>query len=109
MATGSARPTPRPLRAFLNIPFDRQFESLYLAFIAGLSGFGLIPQAVLQIPGSQRRLDRLIVLLGKCRYSFHDLSRVELDTRRPRTPRFNMPFGLAVAGAGRGRYRHRWY
>jgi hypothetical protein len=39
--------------AFLNIPFDQEFESLYLAFISGLSGFGLIPQAVLQIPGSQ--------------------------------------------------------
>lgn len=32
-------------------------------------------------------------------YSFHDLSRVELDTRRPAAPRFNMPFelGLVVA------------
>lgn len=46
-----------PTFAFLNIPFDQQFEPLYLAFIAGLSGFGLIPQSVLQIPGSQRRLD----------------------------------------------------
>jgi hypothetical protein len=108
---GVARQRPDPILAFLNIPFDQQFESLYLAFIAGLSGFGLIPQAVLQIPGSQRRLDRLIGLLGKCRYSFHDLSRVELDPRRPKTPRFNMPFelGLAVAGTGRGRNRHRWY
>jgi hypothetical protein len=95
---GVARQRPDPILAFLNIPFDQQFESLYLAFIAGLSGFGLIPQAVLQIPGSQRRLD-------------HDLSRVELDPRRPKTPRFNMPFelGLAVAGTGRGRNRHRWY
>src|SRR5437016_13663424 len=87
----TARPRPDPVLAFLNIPFDQQFESLYLAFIAGLSGFGLIPQTVLQIPGSQRRLDRLIQLLRTCQYSFHDLSRVELDAHRPRTPRFNMP------------------
>ncbi len=81
----------RPL-TFLNIPFDQPFESLYLAYIAGLSGFGLLPQAVLQVPGHERRLDRLIGLLRTCQYSFHDLSRVELDMRRPRTPRFNMPF-----------------
>ncbi len=106
-----ARPKPDPIFAFLNIPFDQQFEPLYLAFIAGLSGFGLIPQAVLQIPGSQRRLDRLIDLLGTCQYSFHDLSRVELDSRRPKTPRFNMPFelGLAVARAEHAHDGHRWY
>jgi hypothetical protein len=63
-----------PTFAFINIPFDPKYESLYLAFISGLSGFGLIPQAVLQIPGSQRRLDRLMTLMGRCKYSFHDLS-----------------------------------
>jgi hypothetical protein len=106
-----ARPNADPIFAFLNIPFDPQFESLYLAFIAGLSGFGLIPQTVLQIPGSQRRLDRLIELLGTCQYSFHDLSRVELDAHRPRTPRFNMPFelGLAVAQTEHVRNGHTWY
>jgi len=89
------------LRAFLNIPFDNQYESLYLAFIAGLSGFGLTPQTVLQIPGSHRRLDRLTKLISTCQYSFHDLSRVELDHRRPRIPRFNMPFELGLAVAWR--------
>jgi|SRR5712692_5255710 len=99
------------LRAFLNIPFDNQYESLYLAFIAGLSGFGLTPQTVLQIPGSHRRLDRLTKLISTCHYSFHDLSRVELDHRRPLTPRFNMPFelGLAVAWAEHVNPDHRWY
>jgi hypothetical protein len=64
-------PTPRrrqisvdPILAFLNIPFDQEFEPLYLAFIAGLSGFGLVPQTVLQIPGSERRLDRLMGLMA---------------------------------------------
>ncbi len=109
--SGRARPKADPILAFLNVPFDPQFEPLYLALIAGLSGFGLVPQAVLQIPGSQRRLDRLIRLLGTCRYSFHDLSRVELDIHRPKTPRFNMPFelGLAVASAELSRNGHRWY
>jgi hypothetical protein len=100
-----------PTFAFLNVPFDEQFEPLYLAFIAGLSGFGLIPQAVVQIPGSRRRLDRLMPLLARCRYSFHDLSRVEVDAHKPRTARFNMPFelGLAVAQAEHLNRGHRWY
>jgi hypothetical protein len=99
------------LRAFLNIPFDSEYEPLFLAFIAGLSGFGLAPQTVLQIPGSHRRLDRLTKLISNCQYSFHDLSRVELDSRRPATPRFNMPFelGLAVAWAEHVNPEHRWY
>src|SRR5437660_12062350 len=89
--------TPDAKFAFLNIPFDSQFEPLYLAFVAGLSGFGLIPQAVLQIPGSQRRLDRLTGLLSHCQSSFNDISRVELDHARPRAPTFNMPVTLGPA------------
>lgn len=103
--------SPRASKVFLNIPFDRQFEPLYLAFIAGVSGFGLVPQSVLQIPGSQRRLDRLLGLLLRCRYSVHDICRVQLDNGQPKTPRFNMPFelGLAVAIAKHGGAAHDWY
>jgi hypothetical protein len=40
-------------------------------------------------------------LIRSCGYSLHDLSRVKVDLRRPRTPRFNMPFelGLTVINA----------
>jgi hypothetical protein len=34
--------------AFLNIPYDRNYEPLYLAFIAGLSAFGLVPHATIE-------------------------------------------------------------
>ena len=89
----------RDASAFLNIPYDARYGRLYLAFIAGLSAYGLAPRATVEIPGGQGRLDRILELIQGCRYSFHDLSRVELDPKRPRTPRFNMPFelGLAVA------------
>jgi len=84
---------------FLNVPYDIAFENLYLAYIAGLSAFGLIPRATLEIPTSQRRLERILTLIKQCAYSIHDLSRVQLDAKAPRVPRFNMPFelGLAVA------------
>lgn len=109
--TARRRARPEAKWAFLNVPFDAEFEPLYLAFIAGLCGFGLSPQSVLQIPGSHRRLDRLTDLISNCQYSFHDLSRVELDVKRPRVPRFNMPFelGLAVGWEKFGGDSHRWY
>ena len=97
--------------AFLNIPYDRQYEPLYLAFIAGLSGFGLVPRATVEIPTSDRRLDRIVKLIWNCQYSFHDLSRVQLDRERPSTPRFNMPFelGLAVDRALSPNSKHEWF
>ena len=106
------RGTARPARdnAFINLPYDRRYEAMYVAFIAGLSAFGLIPRATVEIPGSARRLDRIVGLLRRCRYSFHDLSRVGIDRGPPPTPRFNMPFelGLAVVLEKAG-YQHDWF
>jgi len=97
--------------AFLNIPYDRDFEELYLAYIAGIAAFGLTPRATLEVPGGTRRLDRIFDVIRTCQYSFHDLSRVEVDPSPPPTPRFNMPFelGLAVACERTGRRRHTWF
>jgi hypothetical protein len=95
--------------AFLNVPYDRRYERLYLAFIAGLSAFGLAPRATVELSGSERRLDRIIGLLRSCRYSFHDLSSVSLDRTPPATPRFNMPFELGLAIGFSRSYRHEWF
>ena len=102
MATKCGRHTrssvSRP-SVFLNLPYDSNFESLFLAYIAGVNAFGMTPRATLEISGSKRRLDRIVELIAACPYSIHDLSRVQRDRRAPATPRFNMPFelGLAVA------------
>jgi hypothetical protein len=95
---------------FLNIPYDAQFIKLYLAYIAGTVAFGLEPHATLEIPGGARRLDRIFELIQACRYSIHDLSRVQLDRKAPITPRFNMPFelGMAVAWEKLGN-KHTWF
>jgi len=97
--------------AFLNVPYDEPFGDLYLAYIAGITAFGLTPRATLELPGGERRLDRIFSLIRTCRYSFHDLSRVELDHNRPPTPRFNMPFELGLAVAWQNMYaeNHTWY
>jgi len=78
------------------VPYDDRYRDLYLALIAGLTSFGLKPRATLEVPGGNRRLDRIFELVSSCRYSFHDLSRVQLDRIPPRTPRFNMPFELGL-------------
>jgi hypothetical protein len=96
---------------FLNIPYDKKFENLCLAYISGVSAFGLVARATLEIPGGTRRLDRIFHLMQSCQYSVHDLSRVKLDRKRPRTPRFNMPFelGMSVAWAQTGGQKHEWF
>jgi hypothetical protein len=96
---------------FLNIPYDEAFRRLYLAYIVGLIHLGLNPCATLHIPGGQRRLDKILDLIGNCRYSIHDLSRVQLDSKSPRTPRFNMPFelGLAIGVQKLQRTPHEWF
>ncbi len=96
---------------FLNIPYDERFLRLYIAYISGLIHLGLDPRATIEIPGGRNRLDKIIDLIRSCRYSIHDLSRVQLDRTPPMTPRFNMPFelGLAVASAKIDSAPHDWF
>ena len=106
------KPQSAPAKVFLNIPYDKKFEKLFLAFIAGTSAFGLVPRATLEIRKSSNRLDKIFDLIKACQYSIHDLSRVELDRDKPQTPRFNMPFelGLSVAWSRISQNRrHRWF
>lgn len=99
-------------RVFLNIPYDDKFNRLFLAYISGITAFGLVPRATLEISSSSRRLDRILSVIDDCRYSIHDLSRVELDAKAPRTPRFNMPFELGLSVAHEKSFRrktHEWF
>jgi hypothetical protein len=106
----AAKLRARDSSVFLNIPYDARFENLLLAYIAAISAYGFAPRAVLEIPFGQRRLDRIFGLIQESRYSVHDLSRVQLDRKAPRTPRFNMPFelGLAVALEKTKQSDHSW-
>jgi hypothetical protein len=106
----NSRLNVRTESVFLNVPYDAQFENLFLAYIAAVNAFGFIPRATLEIPFSRRRLDRITDLIESCEYSIHDLSRVQLDRARPSTPRFNMPFelGLAVGLTKRNHPGHVW-
>jgi len=111
-STHEASQAANPEKAvFLNVPYDREFAPLFLAYICGISAFGMLPRATLELQGGTRRLDRIISLIESCEYSIHDLSWVDLDPMPPKTPRFNMPFelGLSVLHTSRNPKRHTWF
>ena len=85
-----------PKTAFINVPYDDRFQDLYLAFIAGLTALGWTPELHLRSRVVRGAWTEFFELITSCQYSFHDLSRVQLDRRRPQTPRFNMPFELGL-------------
>lgn len=78
---------------FLNVPYDAAFETLYLAYIVGLTQLGLRINAAVAVP-NQGRLNTIIRLIEESDSSIHDLSRVEAPGG---VPRFNMPVELGLA------------
>jgi hypothetical protein len=92
---------------FLNIPYDNEFEGLYVAYIVGLTQLGLRVNAALAVP-NQGRLETIIRLIEKSNVSIHDLSR---DKPPKGIPRFNMPLelGLALYRSHATKGRHRVY
>jgi len=100
-----------PSLAFINLPYAKRYERVYLAFIAGVVGYGLVPTAAVRDPSSDYQLERIYGLISAARYSFHDLSWMGLDRTTPRTPRLNMAFelGLAVALSRHSEAEHQWF
>jgi hypothetical protein len=86
-------PKPHAKAVFLNVPYDKDFEDLYLAYIVGLSQLGLKTTVTLAVPNAGR-LETIIRLIEQSEFSIHDLSRVELSKG---VPRFNMPLELGIA------------
>jgi hypothetical protein len=86
---------------FINAPFDRKYEPLFVALVSGLVALRRRPRSVLEVPDAGAgRLARILGLMQRCGASVHDLSRVTVSgAPGKRVPRFNMPFelGLAVA------------
>jgi hypothetical protein len=104
-------PLPDPNSVFLNIPYDEEFRSLYIAYIVGLYQLNLVPHIASEIPGGERRLNRIFQLIQTCRYSIHDLSRVELSVAPSAAPRFNMPLelGMTITWANLNPSLHAWF
>jgi hypothetical protein len=104
-------PLPDSNGVFLNIPYDEEFSSLYIAYIVGLCQLDMVPHLASEIPGGKRRLDRILELIQGCRYSIHDLSRVEVSPAPSAVPRFNMPLelGMTITWASLHPESHTWF
>ena len=104
-------PLPDPNSVFLNVPYDKEFIGLYVAYIVGLCQLNLVPHLASEIPGGDRRLDKIFKLIQSCRYSIHDLSRVEVNVTTAAVPRFNMPLelGMTITWQTLHPSRHSWF
>lgn len=79
---------------FLNVPFDAQYEPLFVTLVGTLVFLRFKARCVLEVrEAGQGRLARIFDLIRSCPMSFHDVSRVG------RPARFNMPFELGLACA----------
>lgn len=89
----------RDNQIFVNCPYDKPFKPLFDALVFAIHDLGF--QAVYGLnaaSGGPIRLRRIETQLLDCRYSIHDISRVELSGVR-QLPRFNMPFEAGMAYA----------
>ena len=97
--------------AFINLPYHKRYEPVYLAFIAGVASYGFNAVAAVHSPASRYQLDRIYDLIAGAQLSLHDLSWMSLDAKPPRTPRLNMAFelGLSVAISRTPGVQHQWF
>src|SRR3954464_12647233 len=83
---------PNPKHVFINVPFDRGYEPLFITLGGALVFLGQEPHCVLEVrEKGDGRLKRILDLMRTCRMSVHEMSRVGSPVG------FNMPFELGLA------------
>lgn len=81
---------------FVNCPFDRDYLRLAQALIFTVLYCGIEPRiSSEEVDSGQVRIEKIRQLIRSCRYSIHDISRME-PLRPGDLPRFNMPFELGL-------------
>lgn len=81
---------------FINCPFDPEYLPLLQSLIFTVLECGLEPRLALDGADSgEARVHRIRNLIRSCRFSIHDISRIE-PLREGDLPRFNMPFELGL-------------
>ncbi len=79
---------------FLNVPFDRKYNRLFNALVFAVHDCGFVARSALEVEDSgQARVDKILDIIGECKFGIHDISRAGLD-RNTNLPRFNMPLEL---------------
>lgn len=83
---------------FINCPFDADFAKIFHAIVFAVHDLGFQARHSLMDNGTAIRLTRIANEIRNCKYSIHDLSRVE-SSGVLKLPRFNMPFEAGIAYA----------
>jgi hypothetical protein len=76
---------------FVNCPFDDEYFSLLTPLLFTIIFLRYEPLISETKDSGKNRLDQIIALMEKTKYSIHDLSRIESEK-----PRFNMPLELGI-------------
>lgn len=81
---------------FINCPFDDEYRSIFEALVFAVFDCGFRPRCALELDDSAEvRFEKVLRIIGECRFGLHDLSRTELDSSSG-LPRFNMPLELGL-------------
>ena len=92
------RPGPHPgfNKIFINCPFDSQYSFLLKPILFTIVYLGFNPQIASQTADSgEQRINKILSLILKSRFSLHDLSRIR-SRRRGEFFRLNIPFELGI-------------
>ena len=94
MATAVA--TPFDECVFINCPFDDEYQPMLHALLFTVVQCGFRPRIATERSDSgEVRIKKITDLIRECRYSIHDISRIE-PQKAGDLPRFNMPFELGI-------------
>lgn len=92
-------PGPHPgfnKNVFINCPFDGKYNSLLQPILFTIVYFGFIPQIASQtVDSGEQRINKILSLILKSRYSLHDLSRIR-SRKLGEVFRLNIPFELGI-------------
>ena len=81
---------------FINCPFDSKYNSLLRPILFTIVYFGFSPQIASQTADSgEQRINKILSLIVKSKYSIHDLSRIRSE-KSGELYRLNMPFELGM-------------
>ena len=80
---------------FINCPFDDAYQFFFKAIIFAVYRCGFSPRSAWETDdATENRIDKIIQIIGECKFGIHDLSRVEPG--QSGFPRFNMPFEFGL-------------
>jgi hypothetical protein len=90
------RAAPYNKAVFLNCPFDASYQPIRDAIVFTVYQAGLAPRCSLEFDdATENRIDKIVRMIGQCRYGIHDISCTEVDPVNA-LPRFNMPLELGL-------------